>query len=48
MTKEEYIEKYKLAYDGRFKRCTFCEMHKKELIFLLNKVLICYSCLMGW
>lgn len=37
MTKEEYFEKYKLPYDGRFKRCTFCEMPKKNWYFYLIK-----------
>ena len=48
MTKKEYFEKYKLPYDGVWKRCTFCNQKQPELMFLFHKVLICYDCFMGW
>lgn len=44
MTKKQYFKKYQVKDGPYFKRCEFCKMKQKEVMYLLNKVLICYDC----
>lgn len=44
MTKKQYFKKYQVQDGPYYKRCEFCKMKQKDVMYLLNKVLICYDC----